>query len=130
VTTHIVCRDCPFEALEDDPDEADRIINTHEDETGHDVDDGPVEDGVELGGDSEYVDPLEAVEGETEVEIACPIGEGPPGGCTGWSETVELDEPAEYSDGTITLPGFDWECPDCGNPHEFEVDGIRVSNLV
>jgi hypothetical protein len=50
VTIHIVCRDCPFEALEDDPDEVDRIIDTHEDETGHDVDDGPVDDSVELGG--------------------------------------------------------------------------------
>jgi len=192
VTTHIVCRDCEFEALEDDPDEVDRIIDTHKDETGHDVDDDRVDDGAKLvtdggqalipaeqyehiadardalrkvdgqeipddvaefvedaygkfdwwhdrvehdpdlvtDGGAEYDDPLEAVDGETEVEIECAVGIHAPRDCDGWCETVELDEPADYTGQFLKLPGFNWECPECGNPNEFEVEGIRVSNLV
>jgi len=82
-------------------------------------------------GGTEHVDPLEAIDGQTEVEIECGVvGDATPD-CDGWSETVELDEPANYTDeGRIELPGFDWECPECGNPHEFVVEGIRVTNLV
>jgi hypothetical protein len=76
------------------------------------------------------LDPLAKVAGQTEVEIACAVAMDAPRGCDGWSETVDLDEPARYVDDRITLPGFSWECPECGNPHEFEIDGIRVSNLV
>jgi len=48
VTIHIVCRDCEFEALEDDPGKVAWIIATHEDETGHDVDDDRVDGSAKL----------------------------------------------------------------------------------
>ena len=223
MTTHIVCRDCEFEALVDDTDEAVEMVDTHESSTGHDVDDKyvgdggkivtdggqpllrfddrgiQIPDGVDLSegvvfrargittdhkpgtpnrefypvlnerhltadgcevinenleefevsikpygeevetyrvsvamadGGSEYADPLEAVDGETELEIECAVAIDAPRACDGWCETIELDEPADYTGQIIELPGFDWECHECGNPHEFEIEGIRVSNLV
>ncbi|MBP1987215.1 hypothetical protein [Halolamina salifodinae] len=54
MTTHVVCRDCPFEALVDDAD-ADETVETHEEETGHNVDDGRIDGGAKLvtdGGES------------------------------------------------------------------------------
>jgi len=77
-------------------------------------------------------DSLSELDGETAVEIACAVGIDEPECCDGWSETVDLSEPAAYDGevGRIFLPGFDWECPACGQPHEFEVEGIRVSKLV
>jgi hypothetical protein len=43
-----------------------------------------------------------------------------------------LDESADFDPDTarIRLPCFSWECLECGQPHEFNVEGIRVSNLV
>ncbi len=76
------------------------------------------------------VDRLAKVAGQTEVEIECAVAIDAPRDCDGWSETIELDAPAIYETERIKLPGFDWKCPECGNPHEFEIDGIRVSNLV
>jgi len=81
-------------------------------------------------GGTEYVDPLEAVDSKIEVEIECAVAIDAPRVCDGWCETIELDEPADYTGQIIELPGFDWECPECGNPHEFEIEGTRVSNLV
>jgi len=79
----------------------------------------------------EYENPLKAVEGMETVTIACGVGVNDRvDECDGWESQVELDEPATFEDGKIYLPGFYWECPECGNPHEFEVEGIRVSNLV
>ncbi|MFD1601008.1 DUF6884 domain-containing protein [Halobellus rarus] len=83
----------------------------------------------------EYRHPLEDVDGLEEIEVECAVAiETPdkPGYCGGWRDTVELDEPAEFDPDTarVTLPGFSWECAECGQPHEFEVEGIRVSNLV
>ncbi|MFD1601002.1 hypothetical protein ACFSBX_18875, partial [Halobellus rarus] len=83
----------------------------------------------------EYRHPLEDIDGLEEIEVECAVAiETPdePGYCDGWSATIELDEPAEFDPDTarITLPGFNWECPECGQPHEFNVEGIRVSNLV
>ncbi len=77
-------------------------------------------------------DSLSEVDGATTVEIECAVGIDEPEYCDGWSETVELSEPAEYDGevGRIFLPGFNWECPECGQPHEFELEGIRVSKLV
>jgi len=60
VTTHISCRECEFEALTDDTDEAVRMVDTHESTTGHRVEDECVDDGAKLVTDG----------GET--VIACP----------------------------------------------------------
>jgi len=80
----------------------------------------------DMSEDATYQNPLEKIAGKTEVETACTSPS-----CA-WSDTVELDEPAtldEYGE-RITLPGFTWECPKCGNPHEFIIEGVGVSNLV
>lgn len=84
------------------------------------------------GADERYRYPLEDVEGLEEIEVECAVAIEAPECCDGWKDTVELDEPADFNRDTarITLPGFNWECPECGNPHEFDVEGIRVSNLV
>lgn len=76
------------------------------------------------------VDPLAKIAGQTEVEITCAIALDAPRACDGWTGTVELDDPARYVNSGLKLPGFDWECPECGNPSEFEVDGTRVSKHV
>jgi len=77
--------------------------------------------------DTAEVDPLAQIAGETEVEVTCSIAQDAPDACDGWTGTVELDGPARCVNGRLKLPGFDWECPECGNPSEFEVDGTRVS---
>ncbi len=74
------------------------------------------------------VEPLAQIAGETEVEVTCAIALDTPRACDGWTGTVELDAPARCVNGRIKLPGFDWQCPECGNPSEFEVDGTRVSS--
>jgi len=73
---------------------------------------------------------LAEVDGLEVVEIECAVSIEDTDACDGWCETVELDEPARYESERIYLPGFNWECPECGNPHEFNVEGIRVSDLV
>ena len=85
--------------------------------------------------DSEEVDggvhqKLAEVDGLEVVEIECAVAIEDSEVCDGWSERVELESPARYESERIYLPGFNWECPECGNPHEFNVEGIRVSNLV
>lgn len=82
--------------------------------------------------DGTYRSPLADIDGMAEVEMACTIGEEDTELCDGWNETVELDAPAEHDadEDRIHLPGFEWECPECGNPHDFIVEGIWVSNLV
>jgi len=87
-----------------------------------------VTDGGETPGDDVFRD-LEDLDGQEEVEIECAVGvDGD--ACDGWEETVSLDAPAIFESERIYLPGFGWECPECGNPHEFAVEGIRVSDLV
>ena len=86
----------------------------------------PVTDG------GQYRDPLADVDGLEKIDVECAVAIENPDACDGWEATIELDEPAEFNTDTarISLPGFSWECPKCGNPHEFEIEGIRVSNLV
>lgn len=76
------------------------------------------------------MDGIERIAGKTAVTVECPMAEDDPEFCEEWTETIKLDEPAFVEGEYIHLPGFDWVCPECGNPHEFVVDGIRVSNLV
>lgn len=73
---------------------------------------------------------IERIAGRTSVNVECPTELADDELCGGWSETIELDEPAYIEGEYIHLPGFEWECPECGNPHEFVVDGIWVSTLV
>jgi hypothetical protein len=82
--------------------------------------------------DVEYSNPLERIEGKQDVEIKCTTPAAEPELCDWDGEIVRLDAPAELSDDgeRISLPGFDWVCPDCGNPHDFIVEGVGVSNLV
>lgn len=79
---------------------------------------------------SETREPLEDVDGSETVTVECVIGSEGIESCDGWEETIELESAARYEEGQIYLPGFGWECEECGNPQEFLVDGIRVSNLV
>ena len=79
--------------------------------------------------DEVYQD-LAEVDGLEVVKIECAAAIEDSEACDGWCEDVELESPARYESERIYLPGFNWECPECGNPHEFNVEGIRVSNLV
>lgn len=81
----------------------------------------------ELG---QHRQPLKAVEGMESVTIECAVSAQGLEECNGWKTDFELKEPAYYEDGQIHLPGFAWECPECGNPHNFKIEGIHVSNLV
>lgn len=82
------------------------------------------------GEEEQHTDPLEAVDGMETVEIECTVGKQDLEECDGWETEIELKEPAHYDGEHLHLPGFDWECPECGNPHNFAVEGIWVSNLV
>lgn len=64
---------------------------------------------------------------ETHFSVRCPMNEIEPEICDGWVESVDLDDPA-YIDhrGRIHLPGYVPECDECGNPHDFVVNGVRV----
>jgi len=76
---------------------------------------------------------LEKLDGKTEVEFRCGVAandrfdESDPEYCDHDPESVTLHEPAYMDDcGKIHLPGRPAECPECGNPVEFEFDGIPV----
>jgi len=131
MTHHICCRDCRFEALEDSDDEADRLVETHRGQTGHEVASERV-DGMAKIVTCDHPNPLADLHGQTEIEVECGVAGDSHIACDGWSETFELAEPAEFDieSETISLPGFDWECPECGNPNEFVVEGTRVSSHV
>ncbi|WP_276250573.1 hypothetical protein [Haloarcula rara] len=71
--------------------------------------------------------------GETEVEFQCGIAASDhidpsePEACPHEPETIELDEPAYVDEnGRIHLSGRPVECPECGQPFEFEFNGVRV----
>lgn len=82
----------------------------------------------------DITDPFEErLEGETEVTFQCGvaasahIGPDDPEHCSHEPEEIELDEPAYRDDrGQIFVPGRPVECPECGNPVEFEFNGFRV----
>lgn len=82
----------------------------------------------------EFVDPFkERLEGETEVTFQCAVAASDhfepddPEYCDHEPEPIELDEPAYRDDrGKIFVPGRPVECPECGNPVEFEFNSVRV----
>lgn len=49
-------------------------------------------------------------------------------GCDGWEGDVDLDSPAYYvaEDERVYLPGFEEECPECGNT-VFSVEGVVLT---
>lgn len=88
---------------------------------------GDNHDGIDIPAD---IKTIEDVAGSEFVEVECTTPRGAPELCDGWGEIIELDEPAYVEDERLYLPGFSWECPDCGQPYEFRVDGVEVSKLV
>lgn len=76
----------------------------------------------------DYEPPEAQIIGETEVNVECAASEIDGDLCSGWSETVELEAPAHYGphDEKVILPGYTPECDECGNPHEFDIDGVRL----
>lgn len=71
------------------------------------------------------------LDGEAEIHVECTTPRAEPDLCDGWDETIELDEPAFIDeDERVHFPGFDWQCPDCGNPYEFVINGVEVSQHV
>jgi len=85
-----------------------------------------------MSGDGiEYASPMEEkIEGETELEFQCGVAANPnldDEVCDHEPETIELDEPAYIDENNrIHLPGRPVDCPVCGNPHEFDFNGVRV----
>ena len=87
-----------------------------------------------MSADDEYSDPyFVQIAGATTIEWQCGVAandrfeEDEPEYCDHEPETIELDEPAVVGpDGGISLPGIPGECPECGNPKEFEVNGLGV----
>lgn len=73
---------------------------------------------------------LDDVAGDDEVTVECMTHIQVPDACDGWGETITLDDPAYVEDDRLFLPGFSWECPDCGQPYSFRVNGVEVSKLV
>ncbi|QIO25490.1 hypothetical protein [Haloarcula sp. JP-L23] len=83
---------------------------------------------------ADYTPPAEKhLAGETEVEFQCGVAASDqfdpsdPEFCDHELETIELDEPAYVDeDNRIHVPGRPVECPECGQPVEFEFNEIRV----
>jgi len=73
---------------------------------------------------------LEELAGRNTFEIECATSANPELDICDWQTTLKTDEPAYITDGRLCLPGFEWECPECGQPWEFFVDGVGVSRLV
>jgi hypothetical protein len=72
---------------------------------------------------------LDELAGRDTFEIECGVSVSKLDLCD-WNTTLELDEPARLEDGKLVLPGFEWKCPECGQPWEFHIDGVGVSRLV
>lgn len=71
----------------------------------------------------------EELEGSLEVTVRCSPGEMEEvPACDGWSESVQLEEePFLNESGYLELPGYGHpECGNCGNPHDFEINGKRI----
>lgn len=73
----------------------------------------------------------EELVGETKVTFQCDLATtddlADSEGCDHEPMEVELDEPAFIGDdGRIHLPGRPENCPECGNPHGFLVNGLWV----
>jgi|GEM_PF-4782490 len=71
--------------------------------------------------------------GETEVTFQCGVAASnqfdpsDPEYCGHEPETIELDEPASVDENNrIHVPGRPVECSECGQPVEFEFNGVRV----
>lgn len=75
-------------------------------------------------------DGLESLEGRREFHIECATSVADDVDLCDWSTTVTLEAPARLEDERLVLPGFRWECPQCGQPWEFFIDGVGVSRLV
>lgn len=74
---------------------------------------------------TETMQTIEDIAGQTTVSVECLTPRAEPELCDGWSEEVELDEPAFVKEGRLFLPGFDCECPECGDS-SFRVEGVEV----
>lgn len=81
----------------------------------------------------EYTDPYERdIVGETEVDIRCLTAsmdlDGPEA-CAHDTETVKLDAPARKEGDRIILPGIPLDCPECGSPGGYIVNGHAVHQI-
>lgn len=77
--------------------------------------------------------PYDALLGEKVVTWQCGVAandiwdESDPEFCDHDPEEIELEEPAyQGDDGKLYVPGRPTECPECGNPHEFEFNGVNL----
>lgn len=70
------------------------------------------------------------LDGETEVEFQCGVASdemADPAACSHAPEQIELEAPAHVdANGRIHLSGRPADCPDCGQPYEFDFNGVRV----
>lgn len=70
---------------------------------------------------------LDELVGETHIAVACLVSETEPEFCDGWCASYDLEAPA-YTDGygQIHLPGVSLECGECGQIHDFKINGVGV----
>ena len=85
------------------------------------------------GGQDLKIPAEKRLSGETEVTFQCGVAANnqfspsDPEWCSHEPETIELDEPASVDENNrIHVPGRPVECPECGQPVEFEFNGVRV----
>ena len=93
-----------------------------------DADDGPEQAKLVTDGGTESLqDPLDELVGETHIAVECMVPETAPEFCDGWCESYDLEDPA-YKDGygKIHLPGVSLECGECGQMHDFKINGVGV----
>lgn len=64
--------------------------------------------------------------GRETATIKCLTPRSEPKMCDGWSEEIELDAPVRVEGDRIILPGYEPECPNCGNPSAFKVNGVEL----
>jgi len=129
------------ELVEDDgPTEVDvdqiaaRLDRLDPDAVGEDPTPPEPEDNLVTDGGQDLKNPAKKrLAGETEVTFQCSVAASDhfnpsdPEYCGHEPETIELDEPASVDENNrIHVPGRPVECPECGQPVEFEFNGVRV----
>lgn len=79
----------------------------------------------EHSSESGYSSPYSEIAGKETVEVECLTQRAELELCDGWSAEVELDEPARIEGDRVILPGFNGECPTCGDS-SFRVEGKEL----
>lgn len=101
--------------------------------SAHNADDG-LAPGVHAHHEAGFTEFPAALWGVEQLTVRCLTEEYAPEECDGWEATFDVD-PADIRLDGAGLIHFEAEnvpldCPECGNPHNFEYNGVEVTRNV